>query len=63
MTPFTERLIKKALKENDGIGMFQESVWEFHTGAAFICLRLKVPYIPVAIVGNRSLFKGKFKFD
>lgn len=69
MTPETKRLIIKTLKENDGVGMFPEggrnrtknkiSCREFHSGAALICLDNKVPYIPVAIVGNRNFFKGK----
>lgn len=67
MTPFTKKRIDDIIAEQiDGVGMFPEGsrskdgiIRPFHTGSAILCLEKKVPYIPIALMGKRSFFKGK----
>lgn len=66
MTPLTFRMIHDKLSKGIGVGMFPEGtrststkIGNFHAGAARLALHYKVPYIPMAITGKRSFFKGK----
>jgi 1-acyl-sn-glycerol-3-phosphate acyltransferase len=56
-------MIVKMLEEGQVVGMFPESeasedgkLGDFHRAPARFCLQLKVPYIPVAIMGSNEAF-------
>jgi len=65
----TERTVKEicyCLKRGLCVGMFPEGgrtksgpIRPFKTGSARMVILNKVPYIPVALIGNRDLTKGK----
>jgi 1-acyl-sn-glycerol-3-phosphate acyltransferase len=65
MTPLTFKMIHEKLSKGVGVGMFPEGtrgdgtkIGNFHAGASRLALHYQVPYIPMAITGKRSFFKG-----
>ncbi len=55
-------MIRNLLHKNQIVGTFPEGhrsktgkLSEFHAGAARYCLELKIPYVPVALVGKTTL--------
>jgi 1-acyl-sn-glycerol-3-phosphate acyltransferase len=67
MTPYAEYKINEAFKNKEIVGIFpegtrnktQETLLDFHTGAAKLCSQYDIPYVPIAIIGTPMPFKGK----